>query len=211
MSLVHKVSFPGAVYRNKAQFSGKIYCSRYSKCWAIFNIFTFGIETFVIPWDQFLYPCVVEVCRLGLEPLYCGTLISASLSIWRLWHWSDSNFLRSMKRWTTILSMLTPGVLLSVLMPVSLAPTRRTIFWTAPWQFCATKSGKSVRNRYWQSWRWISIGYMICAFKNYHRPHFTVGGSWNKSLHLQPLQRCYSGSRVNACVITPSSTRCCFT
>ena len=27
--------------------------------------------------------------------------------------------------------------------------------------------------------------------KLYHRPHFTVGGSWNKSFHLQPLQRCY--------------------
>ena len=34
-----------------------------------FNIFTSGIETFVILWDQLLYPCVVEVCRLGLEPL----------------------------------------------------------------------------------------------------------------------------------------------
>ncbi|KAJ4448469.1 hypothetical protein ANN_10485 [Periplaneta americana] len=26
-----------------------------------------GIEIFVIPWDQLLYPCVVEVCRLGSE------------------------------------------------------------------------------------------------------------------------------------------------
>ena len=37
-----------------------------------FNIFTSGIETFAIPWDQLLYPCVVEVCRLELEPL-CDT------------------------------------------------------------------------------------------------------------------------------------------
>ena len=35
-----------------------------------FNIFTSGIETFVIPWDQLLYPCVVKICRLGLEPLF---------------------------------------------------------------------------------------------------------------------------------------------
>ena len=46
---------------------------------------------------------------------------------------------------------------------------------------------------------------MLCAFKTlYHRPHFTVGGSWNKSLHLQPLQRCYceiSGSPASACVM----------
>ena len=37
-----------------------------------FNIFTFGIETYVIPGNQRLYHCVVEVCRLGLEPL-CDT------------------------------------------------------------------------------------------------------------------------------------------
>ena len=36
----------------------------------ILNIFTSVIETFVISWDQHFYPCVVEVSRLGLEPLY---------------------------------------------------------------------------------------------------------------------------------------------
>ena len=35
-----------------------------------FNIFTSGIETLVIPWDQLLNPCVAEVCRLGLQPLF---------------------------------------------------------------------------------------------------------------------------------------------
>jgi hypothetical protein len=35
----------------------------------VFNIFATGIETFVIPWDQILYTCVVEVCRLEFEPL----------------------------------------------------------------------------------------------------------------------------------------------
>jgi hypothetical protein len=34
-----------------------------------FNIFATGIETHVIPWDQLLNTCVVEVCRLGFEPL----------------------------------------------------------------------------------------------------------------------------------------------
>ena len=42
-----------------------------------FNIFTSGIETFVIPWDQRLYPYVVKVCRLGLEPL-CDTHLRLS-------------------------------------------------------------------------------------------------------------------------------------
>ena len=40
--------------------------------------------------------------------------------------------------------------------------------------------------------------------KTYHRPQFTVGGCWNKSLYLQPLQQCYyqdSGSPASACVM----------
>ena len=46
--------------------------------------------------------------------------------------------------------------------------------------------------------------YALCVQKLYHRLHFTVGRSWNKSLHLQPLQRCYcanSGSPVSASFI----------
>ena len=43
-----------------------------------FSIFTSGIETFVIPWDQLLYPCVVEVYCLGLEPL-CDTHLRLSV------------------------------------------------------------------------------------------------------------------------------------
>ena len=35
-----------------------------------FSLLTSGIE--IMPWDQLLYPCVVEICRLGLEPL-CDT------------------------------------------------------------------------------------------------------------------------------------------
>jgi hypothetical protein len=35
--LIHKVHFSGAVYRNKTQFHGNIYCNRYSKCSAIFQ------------------------------------------------------------------------------------------------------------------------------------------------------------------------------
>ena len=39
-----------------------------------FNIFISETETFVIPWDQLLYPCIKEVCHLGLEPLCCTHL-----------------------------------------------------------------------------------------------------------------------------------------
>ena len=62
---------------------------------------------------------------------------------------------------------------------------------------------RRVRPQTWHNWR-ISIGAMLCAFKNFHhRPHFTNGGYWNKSLHFQPLQRCHcenSGSPASACV-----------
>jgi hypothetical protein len=53
--LIHKVRFPGAVYRNKTQLHGNIYCNRYRSVQLFFNIFATGIETFVIPWDQLLY------------------------------------------------------------------------------------------------------------------------------------------------------------
>ena len=46
--------------------------------------------------------------------------------------------------------------------------------------------------------------YALCIQKLYHRPYFTVGGCWNKSLYLEPLQRCYcenSRSPASACVI----------
>ena len=37
---------------------------------------------------------------------------------------------------------------------------------------------------------WNSLSAMLCAFKKiFARPHFTVCWSWNKSLHLQSLQR----------------------
>ena len=43
-----------------------------------FNIFTSEIVTFVIPWDQLLYPRVQEVCCLGLE-LLCDTNLHLSV------------------------------------------------------------------------------------------------------------------------------------
>ena len=43
-----------------------------------FNIFTYGNNIFVTPWDKLLYPCVLEVCRLGLEPL-CDTHLHLSV------------------------------------------------------------------------------------------------------------------------------------
>ena len=46
--------------------------------------------------------------------------------------------------------------------------------------------------------------YTLCIQTLYRRPHFTVGGNWNKSLHLQPLQRSYCenfGSSASAYVM----------
>ena len=46
--------------------------------------------------------------------------------------------------------------------------------------------------------------YALCIQKNYHRPHFTVGVCRNKSLQYQPLRQCYCEnwrSTVSACVM----------
>ena len=46
--------------------------------------------------------------------------------------------------------------------------------------------------------------YALCIQKLSHRPHFIVGGCWNTSLHVKPLQRCNSensGSPARACVM----------
>ena len=57
----------------------------------------------------------------------------------------------------------------------------------------------------WHSWRWISIGAMLCAFINFITdPTSQPAGARIRSLHLQPLQRCYcedSGSPTNLCVM----------
>ena len=66
---VQKVSFPEAVYRNKIQLMKRFIGTDTASIELFFNIFTSGIDTFVIPWDLLLFPCLVEVCRLGLEPL----------------------------------------------------------------------------------------------------------------------------------------------
>ena len=88
------------------------------------------------------------------------------------------------------LSMLTPWALLCFQVAVALASSRRKIFWTtgAPWQFCATRSGKWLLAQLTMDLDWC---YALHIQKLYHISHFTVGGCWNKSLHLQLLQRCY--------------------
>ena len=39
-----------------------------------FNILSYGIEAFAIPWDQLLYPCVVESASRNAN--HCVTFIS---------------------------------------------------------------------------------------------------------------------------------------
>ena len=65
--------------------------------------------------------------------------------------------------------MLTTCSLLCVLVSAALVSAWRTIFWTtgALWQFCGASIGKSAENDCRHGWRWISIGAMLCAFKNF--------------------------------------------
>jgi hypothetical protein len=55
MRLIHKVRFPGAVYRNKTQLQEIFIATDTASVQIFCNIFATGIETFVIPWDQLLY------------------------------------------------------------------------------------------------------------------------------------------------------------
>jgi hypothetical protein len=76
--LIHKVSFPGAVYRNKTQLHGNIYRNRYSKCSPLFQYIrhrNWDICHTVGPTSVY---SVVEVCRLGLEPLCSGVSCSGT-------------------------------------------------------------------------------------------------------------------------------------
>ena len=61
---VHKVSFPGDVYRNKTQFNENVYYYRYSKCLAIFqhiHLRNRGI-------CQTMRPTFAFLCRRSLPP-----------------------------------------------------------------------------------------------------------------------------------------------
>ena len=62
------------------------------------------------------------------------------------------------------------------------------VFWTtgAPWWFYTTGNLREMTSCTAND----AFRSTLCIQNLYHRPHFTVGGSWNKSL-LQPLQRCY--------------------
>jgi hypothetical protein len=60
------------VYRNKTQLHGNIYCNRYSTCSAFFQHIrhrNWDICHTVGPTSVY---CIVEVCRLGVEPLCSG-------------------------------------------------------------------------------------------------------------------------------------------
>ena len=66
---IHKVSFSGPFTETNPNFMDRFIGRDTTSVHLIFNKFICGIET-LIPWDQLLYPYVVEVYRLGLEPLW---------------------------------------------------------------------------------------------------------------------------------------------
>ena len=88
-----------------------------------FNIFTTGIETFIL-WDQ-----VLSRGRRSLPPEIgtAVTLISASLSYWKRSCWPNWNFLRRKKRWITIVNADSMP-LLGVLVSAASTSTWHTIF-----------------------------------------------------------------------------------
>ena len=157
------ISVPGAVYRNKIQFNGKIYWNRYSKCWTNFQYIHLR------NWDNCntVGPIFVSLCRRSLPPgiRTTVTLIPASLSFWK--RWPDKNFMRYKKRWNSLNSCRRSAdhrvLTVEPCVAIDLAQL------TMNFDRC----------------------YALCIQKRYHRPHFTLDGCRNNSLHRQPLQRCY--------------------
>ena len=152
-----------------------------------FNVFTSGIETFVIPWDQFLYSFVVEVCRLGLKPL-CDTQL-------HLCHSENADVHRTGISWGVRKDGSDVQVIEWMINTSQLNSSRRCVdhqdvcSQVLPW----SKTPPA-----------LDILCHLFFKKIYDRVHFTVDRSWNKSLHLQPRQQCYyenSRSRPSACVM----------
>ena len=124
--------------------------------------------------------CVVGVCCLGLEPLWHSCL--------PLCHSGNADADQTGISWVVRKdgNHWTRG-------PAELL---QEMYWPS--------SCVCVGPYIWHSWRWILMGAMLCAFKNFIRSDFTVGRCWYKSFHLQSLQRCYcvnSGSPASACVM----------
>ena len=126
-----------------------------------FNIFTTGNERVVIPWDQLLYPCVIDVCRLGLEPLSDTHLLCHSENAGtdrRGISWGVRKDGHNCQCWLQALFFVFWCQLL----------------WQPPGaQFSEQQVlrdnfvQQGAGNDWWHSWWWISIGAMLCAFKNF--------------------------------------------
>ena len=133
------------------------------------------------------------LCRKSL-PHGIGTtvtLISASLSFCKRWRWSDRNFLNCKKTWK---SLGARSGLQGEWLNTSNWTTARDVLTVEP--YVAIDLALLTMN--------FDRRYGLCIQKLYRRPHFIVGGCWNNSLHLQPLQRCYCenfGSPASACIM----------
>ena len=136
------------------------------------------------------------LCRRSLPPGIRTTVWHSSPPVSFSKRWSDRNFLRCKKIWK------------------SLGCEVRGIGWMIKHFLAELLQAMCLIS----SWVWPSVIVKqdststkhpapLVHQKLYHRQHFTVGGSWNKSLHLQPLQQCYCenlGSPASACIITLS-------
>ena len=146
----------------------------------------------------------VSLCRRSLPPGIGITVWHSSTPVTlNMWLWPDKNFLRCKKRWTIIANVDT-----MLFVGVSCFGTQLA------YNFLNSRCAVTVLcNKEWEIYRkWLlaqlpkNFETSLCSVhsKTYQRPHLSVGGSLNKSLHLQTLRRCYSensGSPVSACVM----------
>ena len=129
-------------------------------------MFTSETETFVIPRDQLFVSCVVEISRLGLEPLRHS---SPPLCNSENADTDRTGISRGARKDENHRAGLPAEPLAGDVLTVEPCGTIDLAQLTMNFDRC----------------------YALCRQKLYHRPHITVGGCWNRSLQFQPLQRCY--------------------
>ena len=162
--------FPWAIYRNKTQYNGKIYWNRYNKCWAIFQ------HIYLRKWDicHTVGSTFVSVCHLGLESLWHSSLpLCYSKNNDADWTGISWGVRKAGNHWAR-----GPGYRLNDDWAPQPYSCRRCLDRRA---VCGHRPG-TTGDEFWSAL--CSVHSKTLSQTALH----IVGRSWNKSLHLQPLQ-----------------------
>ena len=125
----------------------------------------------------------------ALSPGIGTTVWHSSPSLLSFWWWPERNFLRCKKRWKSLGARFPHKLIHNDGWP----PTALIMHMLSTW---CKQSAPATHHLLAYDDMLIYLAqltmnfdwrYALYIHKLYHRPRFRVGGSWSKSLHLQPL------------------------